>query len=190
MRKTPFLITAAATSVLLLAACGEDETTSPSSSSASAEAMSQPERTAASSETITEIVADNPEFSTLRAAVEAGGLAETLSGQGPYTVFAPTDAAFAELPAGTLDTLLQPANQDQLTAILTYHVVPAEVAAADVQPGEVTTVNTAPFNVAVDGGAVKITDGQGNQANVIKTDIDASNGIIHVVDSVLLPAQS
>ena len=190
MRRAPILIATAAASVLLLAACGgDDEATSSTSSPATTEAMPEAEDSnTASSETITELVAGNPEFSTLLAAVEAAGLAETLSGDGPFTVFAPTDAAFAELPAGTLDSLLQPANQDQLTSILTYHVVPAEVMAADVEAGEVPTVNSAPFTVAVDGEAVAITDGQGNQANVIETDIDASNGVVHVIDSVLLPA--
>ena len=191
MRRAPLVITAAAASVLLLAACGDDETASSTSSSPTAEATAQADATTtASPETITEIVAGNPEFSTLLAAVQASGLTETLSGQGPFTVFAPTDAAFAELPAGTVDTLLQPANQDQLAALLTYHVVPAEVMAANVQAGQVTTVNTAPFTVALDGGNMAITDGQGNQANVIKTDIDASNGVIHAIDAVLLPAQS
>ncbi len=191
MRRAPLVITAATASVLLLAACGDDETASSTSSSPTAEATAQADATTtASPETITEIVAGNPEFSTLLAAVQASGLTETLSGQGPFTVFAPTDAAFAELPAGTLDTLLQPANQDQLAALLTYHVVPAEVMAANVQAGQVTTVNTAPFTVALDGGNVAISDGQGNQANVIKTDIDASNGVIHAIDAVLLPAQS
>ena len=190
MRRTPFLITAAAASVLLFAACGEDDATSSAASSPSAEAMSQADDSSASSKTITEIVAGNPEFSTLLAGVQAGGLAETLSGQGPFTVFAPTDAAFAQLPAGTLDTLLQPANKDQLSSILTYHVVPAEVMAANVQAGEVTTVNGAPFSVGVDGGKVTITDGQGNQANVIKTDIDASNRVVHAIDAVLLPTGS
>ena len=188
MRRTPFLIATAAASVLFLAACSDDDQAT-SSSSPTAEATTPPAADSpASAETITELVAGNPEFSTLLAAVEAAGLAETLSGDGPFTVFAPTDAAFAELPAGTLDTLLQPANKDQLTAILTYHVVPAEVMAADVEAGEVPTVNSAPFTVALNGQAVEITDGQGNQANVIETDIDASNGVVHVIDAVLLPA--
>jgi uncharacterized surface protein with fasciclin (FAS1) repeats len=191
MRRAPFLIATAAASVLLLAACGDDdEATSSSSSPATAEATPPADDSPASSETITDIVAGNPEFSTLLAAVEAAGLAETLSGDGPFTVFAPTDAAFAELPAETLEALLQPANQDQLAAILTYHVVPAEVMAADVEAGEVPTVNSAPFTVALDGGGVEITDGQGNQANVVETDIDASNGVVHVIDSVLLPAEA
>ena len=191
MRRAPILIATAAASVLLLAACGnDDEATSSSSSPATAEATPPADESPASSETITDIVAGNPEFSTLLAAVEAAGLAETLSGDGPFTVFAPTDAAFAELPAETLEALLQPANQDQLAAILTYHVVPAEVMAADVEAGEVPTVNSAPFTVALDGGGVEITDGQGNQANVTETDIDASNGVVHVIDSVLLPADA
>jgi uncharacterized surface protein with fasciclin (FAS1) repeats len=190
MRRAPLVITAAAASVLLLAACGDDETTSSASDSPTADATAQADAPSASPETITEIVAGNPEFSTLLAAVQAAGLTETLSGQGPFTVFAPTDAAFAELPEGTLDTLLQPANQDQLASLLTYHVLPAEVMAANVQAGQVTTVNSAPFTVALDGGNVEISDGQGNQASVIKTDIDASNGVIHAIDAVLLPAQS
>jgi uncharacterized surface protein with fasciclin (FAS1) repeats len=193
MRRAPFLIASAAASVLLLAACGGDDEAASSSTSSPATAEATPPPAAespATAETITEIVAGNPEFSTLLAAVEAAGLAETLSGDGPFTVFAPTDAAFAELPEGTLDTLLLPENQDQLAAILTYHVVPAEVMAADVQAGEVPTVNSAPFTVTLDGLAVAITDGQGNQANVIETDVDASNGVVHVIDAVLLPAQA
>jgi len=123
----------------------------------------------------------------LLTAVGEAGLAETLSGDGPFTVFAPTDDAFAALPQGTLGTLLKPANRDQLSAILTYHVVPAEVMAADVTSGEVTTVNGATFTVSTGGGSVVITDGQGNEATVTQTDIVASNGVIHVIDSVLLP---
>ena len=142
----------------------------------------------ASDKNIVETAVAAGKFKTLTSLLKRAGLAKTLQGKGPYTVFAPTDAAFAELPAGTLDTLLQPANKDQLAAILTFHVVPAEVMAADVQAGEVTTVNSAPFTVALDGQAVEITDGQGNQANVIETDIDASNGVVHVIDSVLIPA--
>ena len=112
---------------------------------------------------------------------------DTLAGAGPYTVFAPTDEAFAALPEGTLDTLLDPMNQEQLAGILTYHVVPAEVMAADVTSGEVETVNGATFTVEVTDGTVTITDGQGNEAQVVQTDIVASNGVIHVIDAVLLP---
>jgi uncharacterized surface protein with fasciclin (FAS1) repeats len=138
--------------------------------------------------TIDGIAASNPDFTTLAAAIEAAGLAETLSGSGPYTVFAPTNEAFEALPAGTVESLLKPKNQDQLAAILTYHVVDAQVMAADVQPGEVTSVNGATFEVStgMDGG-VQIIDGQGNTADVTATDIQASNGVVHVIDAVLLP---
>ncbi len=188
MRRTPILLATAAATAMLLASCGSDDEPTASSPSATTEATQPADDGAASAETITDVVAGNPEFSTLLAAVKAAGLGETLSGEGPFTVFAPTDAAFAELPPKTLETLLKPANQDQLTAILTYHVVPAEVMAADVKAGTVATVNGAPFTIALDGGAVEITDGQGNQATVTDTDIDAKNGVIHVIDSVLLPA--
>jgi len=138
-------------------------------------------------QTIVDIAAGNADFSTLVTAVKAAGLADTLSGPGPYTVFAPTNEAFAKLPAGTVDTLLQPANKDKLAAILTYHVVAGQVMAKDVKPGAVNTVNGAPFTVSTEGGNVILTDGQGNKSMVVKTDIAASNGVIHVIDTVLLP---
>ena len=189
MRRAPFLIATVATSALLLAACGgEDDTSTSPSSPATQESSPSADETMASAETITDIVAANPDFSTLLTAVQAAGLDETLAGDGPFTVFAPTDEAFANLPPETVETLLKPANKDQLTAVLTYHVVPAEVMAADVQAGEVTTVNGEPFTVAVEGGGVEMTDGQGNTATVTETDIEASNGVIHVIDSVLQPA--
>jgi uncharacterized surface protein with fasciclin (FAS1) repeats len=141
----------------------------------------------ATPETITEIVQGNEDFSTLLEAVGAAGLGETLSGEGPFTVFAPTDAAFEALPEGTLQSLLEPENQDQLTGILTYHVVPAEVPASQVMPGDVATVNGAELTVAVEDGSVVLEDGQGNEAMVTQTDIEASNGVIHVIDAVLLP---
>ena len=143
--------------------------------------------TAPADKTIVDIAASNPDFSTLVAAVKAAGLADTLSGPGPFTVFAPTNEAFAKLPAGTLDSLLKPANMQQLAGILTYHVLPATVMAKDVKPGAVKTVNGATFTVATENGNVILTDGQGNKAKVIKTDIVASNGVIHVIDAVLLP---
>ena len=143
--------------------------------------------TAPAGKTIVDIAASNPDFSTLVAAVKAAGLADTLSGPGPFTVFAPTNEAFAKLPAGTLDSLLKPANKQQLAGILTYHVLPATVMAEDVKPGAVKTVNGATFTVSTENGNVILTDGQGNKAKVIKTDIVASNGVIHVIDAVLLP---
>lgn len=125
------------------------------------------------------------QFKTLAAALGAAGLVDTLKGKGPFTVFAPTDAAFAKLPAGTVDTLLKPENKAKLTAILTYHVVPGKVMAADVvKLKEAKTVNGAMLAIKVDSGNVMI-DG----AKVTTADILASNGVIHVVDTVLLPPE-
>ncbi len=174
MRKK-LAIMAVAGSLFLLAACSDGGEETP------------PASEGAGSETITEIVQGDDDFSALLEAVGAAGLAETLSGEGPFTVFAPTDSAFAALPEGTLESLLEPESQDQLTGILTYHVVSAEVPAADVMPGDVETVNGASFTVSVEDGNVVIEDGQGNEAMVTRTDIEASNGVIHVIDAVLLP---
>lgn len=123
------------------------------------------------------------QFSTLAAALEAADLVGTLKGDGPFTVFAPTDAAFAKLPDGTVADLLKPENRDQLTAILTYHVVAGKVYAADVVKLEAaTTVNGSDVSIEVKDGSVRIND-----ANVVKTDISASNGVIHVIDTVIMP---
>lgn len=131
------------------------------------------------------------DFTTLVAAVQAAGLEETLRGDGPFTVFAPTDAAFAALPAGTVETLLEDPTGD-LADILTYHVVAGEVLAADVvglDGQEVETVNGATFTVNVgDDGSVTLTDAAGNEVTVVATDIVTSNGVIHVLDAVLMPA--
>ena len=177
----------AASLTVIAAACTTDSSSTSTAAPSPAE-TSMSSATDASSMTITEIAASNEDFSTLVTAVEAAGLAETLSGTGPLTVFAPTNDAFDALPAGTVETLLKPKNQDQLSSILTYHVVDGEVMSADVKPGAVKTVNGETFDVAtgMDGG-VEITDGQGNTATVTTTDIVASNGVIHVIDSVLLP---
>lgn len=122
-------------------------------------------------------------FSTLAAALEAGDLVGTLKSDGPFTVFAPTDEAFARLPAGTIDNLLKPENKDQLVAILTYHVVPGKVTAAEVVGlTSASTVNGQNLAIRVDGGTVFIND-----AEVIATDVMASNGVVHVVDTVILP---
>lgn len=123
------------------------------------------------------------QFKTLTAAIAAAGLTPTLEGEGPFTVFAPTDAAFAKLPPGTVQDLLKPENKAKLVAILTYHVVPGKLMAADVaKDKELTTVNGAPLEIAATSGAVMV-----DNAKVIATDIPASNGIIHVIDSVVLP---
>lgn len=123
------------------------------------------------------------DFSTLAAALEAGGLVGTLKGDGPYTVFAPTDEAFAKLPAGTVESLLLPENKDQLVEILTYHVVPGKVEAAEVVTLEsATTANGQNVTIRVEESIVYVND-----AKVIATDVEASNGVIHVVDTVILP---
>ena len=175
--------------VLVLAACAPQATATP-------EPMptAMPEPTSAATEapvedpqTIVDIAASNEQFSTLVAAVQAAGLAETLSGEGPFTVFAPTNEAFAALPAGTLDSLLLPENQQQLTDILLYHVVPGAVKAEDVVAldGQMadTALNGKQIAVKTDMGNVYLNE----NVKVVTTDIEAANGVIHVIDAVLLP---
>jgi uncharacterized surface protein with fasciclin (FAS1) repeats len=120
------------------------------------------------------------QFTTLVKALKAADLVDALKQEGPYTVFAPNDAAFAKLPAGALDALLK--DKTKLTAVLKYHVVPGKVSAAQVKPGAVKTLEGDALTVSTKGGAVMVDD-----AKVIKTDIDTSNGVIHVIDSVLMP---
>lgn len=122
-------------------------------------------------------------FKTLATALQAAGLVDTLKGPGPFTVFAPTDEAFAKLPAGTVEDLLKPENKQKLTAILTYHVVPGKVMAKDVvKLHEAKTVNGQDVKIMTSGGHVMI-----DNANVVKPDIECSNGVIHVIDTVLMP---
>jgi uncharacterized surface protein with fasciclin (FAS1) repeats len=137
---------------------------------------------AASAKNLVEIAAGSPDHTTLVAAVKAAGLAETLSGPGPFTIFAPTNAAFAKLPAGTVETLLKPENKAQLVAILTYHVVPAKVLAAEVKSGAAPTVNGKTLTLTANGMGVMV-----NNAKVIATDLVGDNGVIHVIDTVILP---
>lgn len=133
---------------------------------------------------IVEIAAGNSDFSTLVAAVEAADLASVLQGDGPYTVFAPTNEAFAALPEGTVDTLLMPENKDKLVEILTYHVVPGKVTAAEViKLSSAKTVQGEQIAISTNDGQVMI-----NNAHVINADIAASNGVIHVIDTVILPS--
>jgi uncharacterized surface protein with fasciclin (FAS1) repeats len=184
---------------LLAAACGDDgddeadtsTTEEMSEETTTTEAMDDEssDTTMAEGDDIVDTAIAAGDFTTLVAAVQAAGLEETLRGEGPFTVFAPTDDAFAALPAGTVDTLLADPS-GALTDILTYHVVEGEVLAADVvgmdgQP--VTTVNGGTFTVGVDGDSVTLTDAQGNTVNVVQTDIVTSNGVIHVIDAVLMP---
>ena len=122
-------------------------------------------------------------FTTLVAAVQAAGLVDTLKGEGPFTVFAPTDDAFAALPEGTLESLLLPENKDQLVAILTYHVIPGKVVASDVAGKELEVATVQGSTVDVNGMSGVTIDG----ANVVQADIMTDNGVIHVIDKVILP---
>lgn len=131
---------------------------------------------------IVDIAAGNDNFETLVAAVQAAGLVDTLKGDGPFTVFAPTDEAFAALPEGTVENLLKPENKDQLIAILTYHVVPGKVMSTDLSDGmEAATVQGSMVVIDLDNGVMV------DSANVVTADIEASNGVIHVIDAVILP---
>jgi len=138
--------------------------------------------TCAAGKDIVAVAAGADNFKTLVAAVKAAGLVETLQGKGPFTVFAPTDAAFAKLPAGTVESLLKPENRDKLVALLTYHVVPGKVLAADVKTMEAKTVQGQNVHLVVSAAGVTV-----NSANVVKTDVLADNGVIHVIDTVIMP---
>ena len=131
---------------------------------------------------IVDTAANTDGFATLVAAVEAAGLVDTLKGEGPFTVFAPTDDAFAALPEGTVEDLLQPENKEQLAAILTYHVVPGKVMSGDLTDGmTAATVEGSEVTIMTEGGVMV------NDANVVQPDIAASNGVIHVIDKVIMP---
>ncbi|WP_390620602.1 fasciclin domain-containing protein [Neorhodopirellula pilleata] len=133
--------------------------------------------------TIVEVAVGAKNFTTLVAAVKAAGLVDTLSGKGPFTVFAPTDEAFAKLPEGTVESLLKPENKEKLVSILTYHVVSGKVMAADVvKLSEAKTVQGSTVDIKVSDDGVMV-----DKAKVVKTDIECSNGVIHVIDSVILP---
>ena len=183
MRKT---LAVALAATALLVACGSDDddtatTEAPATSEApSTEAPMGTEAPAA--EDIVAIASANEDFSTLVAAVSAAGLGETLQGEGPFTVFAPTNAAFDALPAGLVDKLLMPENKDVLVKILTYHVVSGAIMAADVTAGDVASVEGGMIAVTTNDGGVQV-----NGASVVSADIVASNGVIHVIDAVILP---
>jgi uncharacterized surface protein with fasciclin (FAS1) repeats len=176
MRTTVLLL------ALALAGCGGSSDSTESTSTSGSSGSSSGSEATRSDIVDTAVAAGS--FGTLVAAVQAAGLEETLRGAGPFTVFAPTDAAFAALPAGTLDSLLLPENRAQLTSILTYHVVSGRVMAADAAGlSEAPTVNgaSAPIAPGASGG---LTIGG---ANIVTTDIECSNGVIHVIDAVILP---
>jgi uncharacterized surface protein with fasciclin (FAS1) repeats len=191
--------------VLFLGACATDNSASNAAPEAPAAAPVQAAETSvmvegaamSASKNIVENAANSADHTTLVAAVKAAGLVETLSGPGPFTVFAPTNAAFAKLPAGTVDTLLKPENKPTLTNILTYHVVAGKVSAADVlaaiQAGggkaALKTVSGGTITASLAGDKVIITDANGAASQVTIADAMQSNGVIHVVDQVLLPAK-
>ena len=187
-----FPVAAVLALALTTAACGSDDADTAATGSApmttSAAPSPSPSESMATADIVdTAVAAGN--FTTLAAALQAAGLVETLKGPGPFTVFAPTDDAFAKLPAGTVDTLLKDPKGD-LTQILTYHVVPGKVMAADVvklDGQKVKTVQGGDLTIGVDGDKVTLTDAAGNTVNVTMTDVEASNGVIHVIDGVLMP---
>ena len=176
------------------AACGSDDADTAAAAPATSSAAASPSPSASASESmasadIVDTAVAAGDFTTLTAALTAAGLVDTLKGPGPFTVFAPTDDAFAKLPAGTVDTLLKDPKGD-LTQILTYHVIPGKVMAADVvklDGQKVKTVQGGELTVGVDGDKVILTDAAGNTVNVTTTDVEASNGVIHVIDGVLMP---
>lgn len=141
------------------------------------------------SKNIVENAVNSKDHTTLVAAVKAAGLVKTLEGKGPFTVFAPTNAAFGKLPAGTVDTLVKPENKKQLTKILTYHVVPGKLAAADLTDGKkLTTVEGETLTVKRMGDTVTLVDSKGGISTVTIPNVNQSNGVIHVVDTVLMPS--
>ncbi len=171
--------------LLVLSGCtsdGDDDATSAESTPVAMESEST-DTPAMETGTIAEVASGNPDFSTLVAAVTAADLVGTLSGDDPFTVFAPTNAAFDALPPGTVDTLLLEENRAALTKILTYHVVPGTVTSDMVAPGEVGTVEGSSLTVSVADDGTVMVDG----ASVVAVDVMASNGVIHVIDSVIVP---
>lgn len=194
MKRTAQAALLAAASTLLLAACSNAEEAPPPAEAAPADAMAPAQTTEAG--TIVAVAQGAPDFSTLVSAVQAADLVGTLNGAGPFTVFAPTNAAFAKVPAATLEGLLAPAGKADLTKILTYHVVPGRVDAAtltqQIQAGNgtatLTTVEGGTLTARVGAGdSVTLTDEAGNVSTVTQTDIAASNGVIHAIDTVVMP---
>lgn len=178
-------MSAMALAMVSLVACGggETETTSMDTATTPAVDTTMTPAAPAAPATVVDIAVGSPDHSTLVAAVTAAGLAETLSGTGPFTVFAPTNAAFAALPAGTLDDLLKPENKAKLASILTFHVVAGAVKSTDLTDGmKAKTVNGEEVTINVKEGKVTV-----NGANVTTADLVAGNGVVHVIDAVILP---
>ena len=193
MNKLTIVLASAAS--LAIAACAE-ETAEPTTEDTAAMNDQMANETAEAG-TIVEVAQDNPDFSTLVSAVTTAELGETLSGEGPYTVFAPTNAAFEAVDQATLEQLMSEEGREDLTNILTYHVVEGETMAqalteaiegAGEEGYALTTVNGATLTATLEGGNVVLADAAGNTATVTSTDVDASNGVIHVIDTVLMPS--
>ena len=195
------LVTMAGIGALALAGCStmaEDGTAASASASTSASTGTNPMVGGAEmfpTKTIVENASASADHTTLVAAVKAAGLVETLSGPGPFTVFAPTNDAFGRLAPGTVDTLLRPENKPALTKVLTYHVVAGNVSAAQLQQmiiagggtATLTTVEGEPLKASIEGSSVVLTDVNGNKSFVTQADVRQSNGVVHVVNGVLLP---
>lgn len=174
-KRTTVAVLCLAAMALVAAGCGDDDKDTTTAAPATT-------TTQAATANIVVLAKDTPALSTLVAAVTAGDLATTLQGEGPFTVFAPTNQAFSDIQS-TVDTLLMPENKADLQKVLTYHVVPGTYTAADLKDGqELTTVEGQKLTVSVNGGTVKVND-----ATVEKADVNASNGVVHVIDKVLVP---
>jgi uncharacterized surface protein with fasciclin (FAS1) repeats len=168
---------------LAMVACGPQESSEGTMETEEMEMMEETMEVEETQPNVVEIAVSSPDHTTLVAAVTAAGLVETLSGDGPFTIFAPTNDAFAALPAGTVENLLLEENKDQLVGILTFHVVAGNVMSGDLSDGQVvTTLNGQELTVSIQDGVVKI-----NGAQVVAADLAGSNGVIHVINSVLLP---
>lgn len=197
MKKLSILLASAA--ALTLAACNNaaDDTVAEPVTTDTMAADQMANANTAATDNIVQVAQGNPDFSTLVTAVQSANLGETLSGPGPYTVFAPTNAAFEKIPQATRDELLSPAGREQLTEILNYHVVQGEVTAAQLTQAieaagtngyTINTVNGEELTATLENGQVILTDATGSRAIVTQTDVDASNGVIHAIDTVLMPA--
>jgi uncharacterized surface protein with fasciclin (FAS1) repeats len=196
MHRHTFLTVSAAAAALLLGACSpETPSAADQSNPGVVETGSTAPAATAPSGTIVDAAIASPDHTTLVTAVQAAGLAETLSGAGPFTVFAPTNAAFAKLPSGTVERLTQPANREALTKILTYHVVPGRVSASELGAridagggrATLTTVQGGTLTAVREGQSIKLTDAAGGSALVTTADLAGSNGVIHVIDTVVTP---
>jgi len=195
MRTRTLALVAAPLAALTLAACGNNAE-APAADAAATDAMAPAAETPAATGTVVAVAQGNADFSTLVTAVTSAGLAETLNGAGPFTVFAPTNAAFEKIPAAQRDALMAPAGRADLTKVLTYHVVPGRVDAAaltqQIQAGggsaTLTTVEGGTLTArAGTDGSVTLTDEMGNTSRVTQTDVAASNGVIHAIDTVVMP---